>query len=51
MHIDVAADAFGVDDDDGALGPPNVGIEDAVGLRHVAMRPEVGAERVRDAAE
>ena len=51
VHIDVADDARAVDDDDRALGPADLLVEDAVGLRDLSVRPEVAAQRVLGPAE
>ena len=51
MNVDVSADAVRVDDDDRALGPAELLVEHPVCLRHLAVRPVVGAERVFDGAE
>src|SRR2546428_13611041 len=51
MHVDVPNDTLAVDDDDRPLGSTDLRVEHAVGLRDLAMRPEVRAERVLDPAE
>src|SRR5207245_5088319 len=51
MHVDVSADPFGVDDDDRSLRPADVGIEDAVCLRDLAVGPEVRAKGIADPTE
>src|SRR5258705_6152025 len=48
MHVDVANDPRGVDNDDRALGSPDLLVEHTVCLRHFAVRPEVAAHRVLD---
>lgn len=50
MHIHVADDPLFVDDEDGALGIA-LRAQYAVLLRHGAVRPEIGEQRVGDAAE
>src|SRR5213593_1158565 len=51
VYVDIPTDALAVDDDDRPLRPTDLLVEHAVRLRHPSMRPEVGAERVLDAAE
>src|SRR6185295_6443139 len=51
MHVDVADYPRRVDDDDRALRSSDVGVEDAVGLRHLPVRPEVAAQRILRASE
>src|SRR3989442_10787952 len=51
MHVDVPNETLAVGDDDRPLGPTDLRVEHAVGLRDLAMRPEVRAERVVDPAE
>lgn len=51
MDVDVSADALRVNDDDRSLWSPKLLVENPVRLRHPAMRPVVGTERVLDPAK
>ena len=51
MHVDIAHDPRGIDDDDRPLWPTDLVVEHAVRLRDLAVWPEVAAERVLRSAE
>src|SRR5438093_11253068 len=51
MNVDVAADPFGVDNDDRALRASDLFVEHPVRLGDLAVGPVTRAERVLDAAQ